>query len=307
MKRRAGPPLLLSIDFEDWNQIVDRLLDHPGWDVANGAFPGQVESMLALLEDLNVRATFFVLGMTAKNYPSLVAEAVSRGHEVASHGFAHRAVHGQTPAEFRYDLQASIDVIERATGKRPAGYRAPMYSLTRGCVHALETLCDLGFDYDSSQYDSRSRAGAIKPPTSAPFLMRLPSGRYLWEVPMPTLHLGGVRMPVGGGSYWRILPAPALTRALGHLASDAAAALYFHPYEFGREALRPAQFERETLTHRARSAWQRLRYNPGRKFVADRLTKVASKFTLQPYGSHLASINSRPRPAALSREGVFVR
>ncbi len=307
MTPRAASSLLLSIDFEDWNQIVDRLLGHPSWDTANKAFPGQVEALMALFESLGVSATFFVLGMTAKNYPSLVAEIVARGHEVASHGFAHEAVYAQSPEVFRDDLQAGVEVIERITGKRPTGYRAPMYSLTRSCVHALETLCDLGFTYDSSQFDSRGHSGSIAPVSSAPFVMRLPSGRELWEVPMPTVRLGGMRLPVGGGSYWRVLPKAVLARALRELSAAAPAALYFHPYEFGPAALKPTAIPSETIGQRAGAAWQRLRYNPGRALVARRLRSIAGSFTLLPYGSYLARISTRPRPATLSREGVLVR
>ena len=47
------------------------------------------------------------------------------------------------------------------------------------------------------------------------------------------------RLPVGGGAYWRVLPAAVIARSLrGLIAEGAAPALYFHPYEFDPEPLR---------------------------------------------------------------------
>ena len=60
--------LLLSIDFEDWHQLVHRRLGRADWDRRGAALERQTEVVLALLEELEVRATFFVLGMTAERY-----------------------------------------------------------------------------------------------------------------------------------------------------------------------------------------------------------------------------------------------
>ena len=87
------PPLLLSIDFEDWHQLVHRRLGRADWDRPNAAFPPQVHAVLDLLDEIGARATFFLLGMTVANYPELGREIVDRGHEPASHGFAHIRVH----------------------------------------------------------------------------------------------------------------------------------------------------------------------------------------------------------------------
>src|SRR5882672_1570752 len=46
---------------------------------------------LRTLDQLHVRATFFLLGMHAEKRPELVRSIVAAGHEVASHGYSHRA------------------------------------------------------------------------------------------------------------------------------------------------------------------------------------------------------------------------
>ena len=86
------PALLLSIDFEDWHQLVHRTAGAPDWDVRGPALERQTAALLDLLDELGATATFFFLGMTVRRYPELAREIASRGHEPACHGFAHERV-----------------------------------------------------------------------------------------------------------------------------------------------------------------------------------------------------------------------
>ena len=108
--------LLLSIDFEDWHQLVLQRAGVAGWDAPNPAFVRQVDAVLGFLDEIDAKATFFLLGLTAKNYPHLVEKVLERGHDTASHGFGHRRAFLQTPDEFRADVEQSIAVIKELTG-----------------------------------------------------------------------------------------------------------------------------------------------------------------------------------------------
>src|ERR1700693_965376 len=164
--------LLLSFDFEDWHQLVHRRLGRPDWDTRGTALERQTEAIFSLLDELGAHATFFVLGMTAERYPDLVREIAARGHELACHGFAHELVHRQRQDDFRRDVESSAEPLEHLGGKRPLGYRAPAFSITRDTPWAYETLAELGFRYDSSQYDSPRIPRRIRPVPPAPY--RLP-------------------------------------------------------------------------------------------------------------------------------------
>ena len=118
------PPLLLSIDFEDWHQLVHRRLGLPDWDRPHAALERQTAVLLDLLDELDARATFFLLGMSTVHHPDLVREIVRRGHEPACHGFAHARVYQQTKEEFRADLERALEAIADAAGRRPVAYRA---------------------------------------------------------------------------------------------------------------------------------------------------------------------------------------
>src|SRR5215208_5815822 len=63
--------------------------------------------VLDLLDACETKATFFVLGWIADEMPELVRELVSRGHDVASKGYHHRALREMSREEFRDDLLRS--------------------------------------------------------------------------------------------------------------------------------------------------------------------------------------------------------
>jgi polysaccharide deacetylase family protein (PEP-CTERM system associated) len=301
----ARPALLLSIDFEDWHQLVHRRLGLADWDRPHHALERQTILVLDLLDELKSRATFFLLGMTVARHPDLVTEIVRRGHEPACHGYAHHPVHGQTRSEFGDDLARALEVITSAAGKTPVAYRAPAFSITRATPWAFDVLAGAGIAYDSSQYDSpriHNRIGRI--PT-APYRLELSGGGELWELPVA---VRGV-LPVGGGAYWRVLPGRLLSRALADVRrQNAYPVLYFHPYEFDEEpleaALPPSPSVRQRLTASTRSLWR----NTGRQLVARRLREVARRYELLSYEQAYDDIHRLygTSTRALSQEGVLV-
>jgi peptidoglycan/xylan/chitin deacetylase (PgdA/CDA1 family) len=276
------PRLLLSIDFEDWHQLVHRRLGFADWDRPHAALERQTAHLLDLLDELGAEATFFLLGMTVANHRDLAAEIVRRGHEPACHGYAHARVYNQTPDELRADLERAVGVIADVTSQRPVAYRAPAFSINRRTPWAYDVLVEAGFRYDSSQYDS---------PRVPDRLGDIPKEPYrlgdLWELPV-----------AGGGSYWRILP----PRNLRELA-----VLYFHPYEFGPR-LRAELPSNASLEQRLRAAKIAAWRNAGRGLVEMRLRQVARTHRLVSYHQAYGDIDRLygARTRALSPQGVLV-
>jgi polysaccharide deacetylase family protein (PEP-CTERM system associated) len=303
------PALLLSIDFEDWHQLVHRTGRAPGWKALAPPLKRQTEAVLDLLDELGATATFFFLGMTVRRYPELAREIASRGHEPACHGFSHERVFRQTREEFSQDVGAASAVIEEACGRRPVAYRAPAFSINRATPWAYEALAELGFSYDSSQYDSPKVPNRIGGIPDAPYRLELPSGGDLWELPVCVTHVAGRTVPIGGGSYWRALPAAAIVRGLRRAReTNPYPVLYFHPYEFDPEPLHARLLDDATPGRRLYAARRSLWRNTGRGLVAKRLRAVANRFRLvsyeQAYGDIVEQHGTRTR--ALSREGVLV-
>ena len=285
------PALALSFDFEDWTQLVRRRLGAPDWDRPGGALERQMQVVFGLLDDLDANATFFLLGMTAARYPALVERIAARGDEIACHGYAHARVYDQTPDEFWRDVAESVELIERLTGRRPVGYRAPAFSINVDTPWAYEILAELGFAYDSSLYDSPRIRRRLRGAPAAPQRLELESGCELWELPLAVWRVSGRTLPVGGGAYWRVLPAPLLARALGHVADHTPyPALYFHPYECDPEPLKVPLAEQPTPRQRLFAALKDVQRNPGRRRVVPRIRKIAEQFRFVTYEEARAAI-----------------
>lgn len=239
---RASPPdevarVVLSFDVEEHHRIeaaagldIDPALKRRYLERVGPA----TRWLLDQLDRFDLRATFFVVGQLARADPDLVRTVHRSGHEIASHGWDHRRVLAMTPEEFREDLRRSCDTLEQLTGEPVVGYRAPTFSILRRTAWAIDVLAERGLLYDSSIYPVRhDRYGTPRAPR-APFLAEGPA-RAILELPPVTLRLGRVRLPLGGGGYFRLLPLMLLERALEQTRRECAPAiamLYFHPWEF---------------------------------------------------------------------------
>jgi polysaccharide deacetylase family protein (PEP-CTERM system associated) len=303
------PPLLLSFDVEDWHQLVHRAHGLESWERPGPAFERQMQAIVELLGELRFSATFFVLGATASAYPDVIRELAARGYELASHGQAHERVYRQTPDDFRRDLETSAETIEALTGRRPRGYRAPAFSVNRDTPWAFEILAELGFRYDSSQYDSPRVPRRITGVPKVPYELRLPSGRSLWEFPITVWQLGGRALPLGGAGYWRFLPVTVVSRMLERAGADGAyPVLYLHPYEFDPRPLRADVLPPAASTRGVSARLRTLQRNIERRRAATVLRRLAGQVTAHSHAEAYAAVTEQHGASsrALSPEGVLL-
>jgi polysaccharide deacetylase family protein (PEP-CTERM system associated) len=281
----SRPALLLSVDFEDWHQLVRRRVGVASWEEPGPALARQTDALLDLFDELNARATFFVLGMAARAHPHLVKRVVERGHEIGSHGDAHRPVHTQTPDEFAADLRAARATIEELTGRTPVGYRAPAFSITQSSGWAYDVLAGEGFAYDASQHDSPALRDRVAATDAGPH--RLDDG--LWEFPIAVWRIGQGRLPVGGASYWQLLPTPLLLKGLER--AGPLAGLYLHPNELDPQPLRAQLPAGAGPGQKAQATLRQVQRNGARRRAPDVLRAIARRFQLIPYGEAHARLD----------------
>ena len=87
-----------------------------------------VPRILDMLDELEVPATFFTPGYVAETHEDMVREITRRGHETAHHGYMHEPPATLSREEEIRVLDRGSDILERLTGRRPVGYRAPARS-----------------------------------------------------------------------------------------------------------------------------------------------------------------------------------
>jgi polysaccharide deacetylase family protein (PEP-CTERM system associated) len=153
----------LTIDVEDWFQVENLRPAFPisVWDKQEWHVEANTERLLQILEDNNSTATFFVLGIVAEKFPSLVCKIKQAGHEIASHGYSHRLLYDLSEDELFEELDSSKKILEDITGQKVNGFRAPSFSITE---QAIDLMSDTGYKYDSSYNDfgSHDRYGQLE-------------------------------------------------------------------------------------------------------------------------------------------------
>ena len=106
-----------------------------------------VPRILELYRRLGIRQTFFHPAWCMENHPDMVEAILKDGHEIGHHGYIHEN-YNQLPAEEQEAFFVrAIETIERMTGSRPRGFRAPIYNFSR---QTAGLLAKYGFLYDSS-------------------------------------------------------------------------------------------------------------------------------------------------------------
>jgi polysaccharide deacetylase family protein (PEP-CTERM system associated) len=228
----------LSIDVEDWFHLVGAGLDYqfigqPGSVESWGKYTSRVEQntnwILEKLDDYQAKGTFFILGWVAERFPGLVAEISKRGHEIGSHGYWHKLIPSQTPAQFRADLRRSLDVIKNITGVKVLGFRASSASITDW---ATDIIGEEGLLYDSSLFPASYHDvyGKLKGVSADVPIERLGNG--LLEVKLSCLKLFNRQFPWSGGGYFRLLPYKVFSMGVKQIIRQKGFFHFFiHPWE----------------------------------------------------------------------------
>lgn len=193
---------------------------------------------LQLLRELNVDATFFIVGELAEKHPELMEKIMENGHEIAFHGYYHDPLWASSPGVFRREVVRFNSIVRSVTGEKCLGFRAPSYSIDNRTVWALDILEKAGYLYDSSVFPMKTPLYGV---SSAPITPYYPSSRNiveqdksrkLIEFPALVYPVMGFRIPAAGGFYLRLLPSFIIRKAVKKMNKRGfPAVLSFHTWE----------------------------------------------------------------------------
>jgi polysaccharide deacetylase family protein (PEP-CTERM system associated) len=225
----------MTIDVEDYFHVaaLSETIARSDWATMEYRAERNTERLLEIFDQHSVSATFFVLGWVTQRSPALVRRIHAAGHEIACHGLTHELVYRQTPEVFRAETRDSKAMLEDAIGVPVNGYRAASYSITAQSLWALDVLCELGFTYDSSIFPIAHDRYGIPGASTRPGRIKSPKGHEIVEFPLTTRKVMGMRVPVAGGGYFRLMPYWFTRWALrGVNSSDELPfVFYLHPWE----------------------------------------------------------------------------
>lgn len=250
--------LAVSVDIEDWYHLpyvtgspfskyrnVDQFFEE--WDGRYDFLSEPCERALKMLDDLNTRATFFIVGDIVDNYPGLVEKIVEHGHEIACHGLHHEcAIDSKTKrairntAEFEKNVMEAKKKLEKIGKEKIIGFRAPSAYIGGWMIDSLEKL---GFKYDSSvSINSLYNKCDEKPKnvTTIPYHpvkggLSAGGKREILEIPWPYWKVLGIKFPTGGGPMLRFFGARYTMFGLNQSLKRGDSVFYFHPIDISWE------------------------------------------------------------------------
>ena len=222
---------ILTFDIEEWFHILDNDSTKTAreWKKYESRVHRNVERIFSILENHQVKATFFCVGWIAETYPEIVREIVSRGYEVGTHTRMHQLVYEQTLEEFNKDVEFSVKTLEDIIGQKVKYFRAPGFSIREDNKWAFEVLVENGIEVDSSIFPAPRAHGGFPTYTEpVPSLLRY-KGIELKEFPINYINL--LRNPViySGGGYFRLFPYSLIKR---WTAQSDYVMTYLHPRDF---------------------------------------------------------------------------
>jgi polysaccharide deacetylase family protein (PEP-CTERM system associated) len=243
----------MTVDVEEHFQVsgFENAIRRDDWDVIPSRVEANTSRLLDFFDEVQVKATFFVLGWIAERHRGLIRGIAERGHEVGSHGYSHRLIYTQAPEEFREETVRSKALLEDVTGSEIRGYRAASFSIGRANLWALDVLAEAGFHYDSSLFPIVHDRYGIPGAARHMRIVKTPGGGRIVEVPPSTIRLGRLVVPFGGGGYLRLFPSGWTRWAIGRLNARETmpAVVYVHPGEVDPHQPRVAAPLRSRFRH----------------------------------------------------------
>ena len=302
----------ISIDLDDVARYAAiHGVDGPTGTSAHAVYDHCVPRLTAWLDDESIRATFFAIGedLARQENRATIGRLHQAGHEIGNHSHHHHYdLTRRTAANIIEEVQRGAELIEKACGKRPIGFRAPGYVVSDTLFGALEAS---GVQYDSSVFPCASYYAAkaaalaaikIRGRTSAsildnPSVLRAPREPYRVGRPYWRRGDGVLELPIGVTPLQ--LPFIGTSLVLGgariaeRLTKQMLGREWIHLELHGFDAADAAEDELDTLEpHRAdlkRTAVDKLRAlraaarvirDAGYQWVT--LEEAASRFTNQP-------------------------
>jgi peptidoglycan-N-acetylglucosamine deacetylase len=138
----------------------------------DGPDPNHTLKLLDALDQLNLEATFFLMGEKVLKHPGILREILNRGHEIGNHSFSHNGFRTEPIKDFVYEIEQANDVFEQTAGIRTSLLRPPFgklsvpllrYCVQKGMVIVMWSLdCRDSFDYSSVSVSSKVIRNARK-------------------------------------------------------------------------------------------------------------------------------------------------
>lgn len=129
-------PLIFAIPQRFQGQIIhEAKLNNKPKIVAltfdDGPDPIATEKILKILQENNIKGTFFVIGKNLQNYPEIAQKIINEGHAIGNHSWSHRYAN-ITEDIAKKEIENTGNLLYKITGAKTYLFRPPGGILTNG-------------------------------------------------------------------------------------------------------------------------------------------------------------------------------
>jgi len=283
----------LTVDVEEWYDL--EYLKKYDADKSVEVIP-EIIDFLDLLDEFQIKATFFVLANVVERNDDIIQEIARRNHSIGCHGYDHELLYKKDPEKFQREVLKAKEIIQNCIKCDVAGYRSACFSMERD---KLDAISKVGYAYDSSyikfEQNQLYRNLDIDGFESVDDLVYKNGDFFEYEI--PTLKIGKYNLPISGGGYLRLLPFWTLHILLNLYAKQKNNFLmYIHPFELTKTKL---PFSEEI-------GWKdNFRVSVGRKRNLKKIRKVI--MLLQSMGTEFCTLGQQQEVGENNETGFGYR
>ena len=116
------------------------------------------DKLIEILNQYQVKATFFMVGSWVEKYPQSVKKFADNGHEIMNHSDTHPHINQLSEEKIKEEINKCADKIEAATGKRSDLFRGPYGEYNDAVIRAAQSA-----GHFTVQWDVETSATVGKP------------------------------------------------------------------------------------------------------------------------------------------------
>jgi len=226
---------ILTFDTEEWYNYAQM-------NGKKGNFLPDVDrvqnELLDKLDEHNIKATFFILGVVAREYPYIVKNIITHGHDIGCHSDLHKKLWQLDRKELQNDTKNAIDSIEQISGIKINKYRAPAFSIGKENKWAMEILAENGIKTDCSIFPGERAYGGFPEFKEAKPCIINYNGIQIKELPISLRPVLGRPLAYTGGGYFRMIPYRWIKKWVSESNYNM---MYMHVHDFNGNQIRVMQ------------------------------------------------------------------
>lgn len=126
----------------------------------DGPNPTVTKQILNILDEYNIKATFFMIGNNVKQYPEIAQDVYKRGHEIGNHTWSHPVLTKLPLDEAKKQYTSTEDILVQTIGDNSTVFRAPYGAINEDIKESIPTI-SVSWSLDTLDWKYKNAAKTV--------------------------------------------------------------------------------------------------------------------------------------------------